>query len=478
MDSGRAEPTEGFSSVRAAIEAQANGEPVVVLDDEDRENEGDLIVPAQQVTPSTMAFIVRHTSGVVCAAMDEDRANFLKLPLMVRPDPESDSPDEANEPMGTAFAVTCDAVDGLTTGISATERSNTLVTLASEHARPEDFKRPGHVFPLRARPGGVMKRSGHTEASVDLARLAGYSPVGALAELVRDEDGEMQRLPDLKQFARRHGLEIVLISDLIRYMQTEQQERLVDHTGVARLPTQYGEFYVHCFRGRLDSIEHVAIVKGDVGDGENMLTRVHSECLTGDILGSSRCDCGQQLEAAMRKIEHEGRGVIIYLRGHEGRGIGLGHKLRAYNLQDSGRDTVEANIDLGLPVDDREYGIGAQMLKDLGVRSLNLMTNNPAKYKGLRGFDLTIAKRVPLRMPINPESKRYIEAKRAKMGHMLDYLGESEASPDADEKWEAERLGAGTGFEDGEDEGTVRSNGSMVRGGDGNSREQRRQQVH
>lgn len=408
-DGSLEEPTPGFASVEEAVEAQRRGQFVVVMDDEDRENEGDLILPAEAMAKEKMAFMVRHTSGVVCAAMPEGRADALGLPLMV-------SPSESSEPHSTAFTVTCDSVD-VGTGISATERAHTLQLLGRAGAKPEDFRRPGHIFPLRSRAGGVLKRGGHTEASVELAALSGHQPVGVLSELVRDGDGEMQRLQDARQFANEHGLPVLLISDLIRYMRVRR--KLVDYKAVARLPTKYGEFSVHSFSGLLDGIEHVALVKGEVGDGRDILARVHSECLTGDIFGSARCDCGQQLDAAMRKVQREGRGVIVYLRGQEGRGIGLSHKLRAYNLQDRGRDTVQANEDLGLPVDDREYGIGAQILKYLGVKSLHLMTNNPAKYKGIRGFNIEITRRVPLVTPVNPESRKYVDAKRRKLGHLF-----------------------------------------------------------
>jgi len=306
------------------------------------------------------------------------------------------------------------AQEGVTTGISAAERAATCRALADPLATQAHFQRPGHIFPLRYRRGGVLNRAGHTEASVDLARLAGCAPAGVLSELVND-DGTMQRAGQLRDFGRRHGLKVVTISDLIRFRR--YGEATVERTAVARLPTQWGLFACHSYRSLIDGIEHVAMVYGDLGDGENVLCRVHSECLTGDIFQSARCDCGPQLGAAMAKVAREGRGVVVYLRGQEGRGIGLGHKLKAYNLQDSGRDTVQANTDLGLPVDSREYGTGAQMLLDLGVRSLKLMTNNPSKFLGLRGYGLSITGRVPLLMPITPENRRYIETKRTKMGH-------------------------------------------------------------
>jgi len=421
-----AAPTAGFTSVPDALEDIAAGKFVVVMDDEDRENEGDLIIAADQVTPEAMAFMVRYTSGVICVSMDDERADELELPLMV--------PPAANEDyMGTAFTVTCDLTTS-TTGISAPERAATVRALGDPSTQASALVRPGHIFPLRARPGGVLKRGGHTEAAVDLARMAGCSPVGVLSELVKDDTtGEMMRLPQIKEFAAEHGLSCVLISDMVRYRKS--MDRLVERTAVARLPTAHGEFAAYSYRGTLDGIEHIALVYGDVGPhegGQNVLVRVHSECLTGDIFASARCDCGAQLDLAMKKVAQEGRGVIVYLRGQEGRGIGLGHKLRAYNLQDEGRDTVEANEDLGLPVDSREYGVGAQILQDVGVRSIKLMTNNPAKYRGLRGYGLTIVKRVPLVTPISVHSKRYIETKREKMGHLFD-----EESPEVSHQWDA-----------------------------------------
>jgi 3,4-dihydroxy 2-butanone 4-phosphate synthase/GTP cyclohydrolase II len=319
--------------------------------------------------------------------------------------------------------------EGVTTGISASERAATVRALADPQSVPDTFQRPGHVFPLRYRTGGVLRRAGHTEAAVDLARLAGCAPVGVLCEIVNDADGSMARCPQLLEFGKAHGLHVVLISDLIRFRRA--REATVERTAVARLPTQHGLFSAHSYRSTGDGIEHVALVMGDIGDGSDVLVRVHSECLTGDIFASRRCDCGPQLQAAMARVAAEGRGVIVYLRGQEGRGIGLGHKLRAYNLQDSGRDTVQANVDLGLPIDSREYGSGAQILRDLGVRSIRLMTNNPAKYTGLKGFGLSLVGRVPLLMPINADNRRYIMTKREKMGHYSgsELLAPGEAVP-------------------------------------------------
>ncbi|OIT36803.1 PREDICTED: bifunctional riboflavin biosynthesis protein RIBA 1, chloroplastic-like [Nicotiana attenuata] len=401
-------PTQGFSSVPEAIEDVGQGKMVLVVDDEDRENEGDLVMAASKATPEAMAFFVRHGTGIVCVSMLEEDLERLQLPLMVN--------DKKNEEkLCTAFTVSVDAKHGTTTGVSAQDRATTVLALASGDSKPEDFNRPGHIFPLKYRPGGVLKRAGHTEASVDLAMLAGLDPVGVICEIV-DEDGSMARLPKLRQFAKEYNLKIISVADLIRYRR--KRDQLVEHASAARLPTMWGPFTAHCFKSIIDGIEHIAMVKGDIGDGQDILVRVHSECLTGDIFGSARCDCGNQLALAMQQIEAAGRGVLVYLRGHEGRGIGLGHKLRAYNLQDAGRDTVEANEELGLPVDSREYGIGAQMLRDLGVRTMRLMTNNPAKYRGLKGYGLAISGRVPLLCPITKENKKYLETKRAKMGHV------------------------------------------------------------
>ncbi|KAL1534356.1 Bifunctional riboflavin biosynthesis protein RIBA 1, chloroplastic [Salvia divinorum] len=408
-------PSEGFSSIPEAIKDIREGKMVVVVDDEDRENEGDLIMAASKVTPEAMAFFVKYGTGIVCVSMKEEDCERLQLPLMVKD-------KENEEKLSTAFTVSVDAKHGTTTGVSARDRATTILALASKDSKPEDFNRPGHIFPLMYREGGVLKRAGHTEAAVDLAVLAGSDPAGVLCEIV-DDDGSMARLPRLRQFAQQENLKIVSIADLIRYRR--KRDRLVDHASAARIPTMWGPFTAHCYRSIIDGIEHIAMVKGEIGDGQDILVRVHSECLTGDIFGSARCDCGSQLSLAMQQIEAAGKGVLVYLRGHEGRGIGLGHKLRAYNLQDAGRDTVEANEELGLPVDSREYGIGAQMLRDLGVRTMKLMTNNPAKYIGLKGYGLAVAGRVPLVTQITKDNKRYLETKRAKMGHVygLDVNG-------------------------------------------------------
>ncbi|CAM6113215.1 unnamed protein product [Calypogeia fissa] len=408
VDADPDRPTEGFSSIMEAVEALRQGKFVVVVDDEDRENEGDLIMAASLATPEAMAFMVNHGTGIVCVGMKGSDLDRLNLPQMVRS-------EENDEAMVTAFTVSVDARVGTTTGVSAGERAKTVVALASAECTSGDFKRPGHIFPLRAREGGVLKRAGHTEAAVDLTELAGLPPAGVLCELV-NADGSMSRLPDLKKFAKMHNLRLVSIADLVRFRQ--KRRKLVERTAVARLPTQWGAFKAYSYTSQLDGIEHIAMVKGDIGDGLDVLVRVHSECLTGDIFGSARCDCGNQLAQAMQNIEKEGRGVLVYLRGHEGRGIGLGHKLQAYNLQDAGRDTVEANVDLGLPVDSREYGIGAQILKDMGVKTMKLMTNNPSKYLGLKGYGLSVSRRVPILSELTAENTRYLETKRSKMGHI------------------------------------------------------------
>jgi len=407
-DSELFKPTPGFDSIQDAIHDIAKGKFVVVLDDEDRENEGDLIIAAEKMTSESCAFMVNHTSGLICVGMEGKDLDRLDIPPMVEDRNNSDS-------MGTAFTVSVDLKAGTSTGISAEDRSSTIQALASPGSKPEDFRRPGHVFPLRYREGGVLKRAGHTEAAVDLARLAGCFPAGVLCEIV-NADGTMSRRDQLLAFAKENGLCTITISDLIRYR--SYYESLVERVAVARMPTKFGVFEAYSYRSKIDDIEHIALVYGDVQNSEeDVLVRVHSECLTGDIMGSLRCDCGPQLHKALEKVAQAGCGVVVYLRGQEGRGIGLGHKLRAYNLQDAGRDTVEANEDLGLPVDSREYGMGAHMLRDVGVRRLKLMTNNPAKYTGLSGYGLTITKRVPLLTPINKENKKYIMTKVNKMGH-------------------------------------------------------------
>jgi len=397
-----------LNTIREAIDAIAAGKFVVVVDDEDRENEGDLIIAAESVTAEDMAFMVKYTSGVVCCAITNERADALHLPLMVANNTEA---------MGTAFTISVDVAEGTTTGISASDRSLTCKALANGHIAASGFARPGHVFPLRARAGGVLKRAGHTEAAVDLATMAGLAPAGVLCEIVSD-DGTMARLPELIQFAQTHGIPIISIADMIRYR--NRHERLVERFSSARIPTIYGEFSAHIYRSSLDDVEHLAFVFGDLNENEIPLVRVHSECLTGDVLGSLRCDCGSQLDLAMKLVAENKSGAIIYLRGHEGRGIGLGHKMRAYALQDEGMDTVDANVALGFAPDSREYGIGAQIIADLGIQKMRVLTNNPAKYGGLQGYNLEIVERVPLISDSNPENVRYLQTKEERMGHLMD----------------------------------------------------------
>lgn len=397
-----------MSPIENVVAAIARGEMIVMVDDEDRENEGDLIMAAQFATPEKIAFIVRHTSGVVVAPLSGERCDDLRLPLMV---------DNNTESHRTAFTISVDLLEGTTTGISAADRAATLCALADPKISHSAFARPGHIFPLRAREGGVLKRAGHTEAAVDLARLAGLQPAGIICE-IQNDDGTMSRLPDLRKFCAEHNLLLSSIADLVEYRR--HHERLVERVGSATVPTEWGSFTCVAYKSTIDGIEHLAFVKGDVSDGAPVLTRVHSECLTGDVFGSKRCDCGPQLAAAMQQIDVAGKGVVVYLRGHEGRGIGIGHKIRAYSLQDEGFDTVDANTELGLPVDSREYGIGAQILADLGARELRLMTNNPAKYGGIAGYGLSIVERVPLSIEPTPENEAYLRTKRERMGHVFD----------------------------------------------------------
>jgi len=406
-----------FSSIPEAIEEVREGRIVIVVDDADRENEGDLIMAAEKVTPEAIAFIVRHSSGVICAPFVGERLDELHIPLMVAANTDHQR---------TAFTVSVDARSGVTTGISAADRATTIRALVDPSTRPEDVSRPGHIFPLRYREGGVLKRAGHTEAAVDLARLAGLYPAGVLCETVND-DGTMARLPDLVRFAREHGLKLISIADLIAYRR--EQEVLIQRVAEATIPTTDGDWRSYAYESLVDGRTHVALVLGEVGDGREILTRVHSECLTGDVFGSLRCDCGEQLQRAMELIGKEGRGVVLYIRGHEGRAIGITHKLRAYELQDRGRDTVEANLELGFPADPRDYGIGAQILVDLGVRSMRLLTNNPSKRAGLEGYGLSIAERIPLETDPTPENIGYLRTKREKMGHLLEALPEVEGRP-------------------------------------------------
>jgi 3,4-dihydroxy 2-butanone 4-phosphate synthase/GTP cyclohydrolase II len=404
-----------LSTIEEAIEQLRNGGMVVVVDDEDRENEGDLIMPAQDATPESMAFYLEYTSGVFCVPLESSRADELDLPLMVVANTEAQR---------TAFTVTVDYRHGTSTGISASDRAATVRALIDPATRPTDLNRPGHIFPLRYRPGGVLKRAGHTEATVDLCRLAGKYPSGVLCEIVTSDKSDMARLPELEEFALKHNLPIISIADLIRYRR--HHEKLVKRIADAALPTEHGQFQVFVFESVLDGEQHLAMVYGDIASTREVLVRVHSECLTGDVFGSLRCDCGPQLETSLAKVAAEGAGVVVYLRGHEGRGIGLGHKSRAYALQENGRDTVDANIELGLPVDSREYGIGAQILVDLGVTSMRLMTNNPSKYGGLEGFGLNIVERVPLESSPTAFNIDYLRTKRQKLGHMLGGLDDIE----------------------------------------------------
>ncbi len=399
-----------FAPIEDAVAAIGRGEIVVVVDDEDRENEGDLIMAAGAATPEAITFFVRHTSGVICAPLTGERLDELDIPLMVRDNTESHR---------TAFTYSVDYVHGTSTGISAADRATTIQALIDPATRPADLARPGHIFPLRYSEGGVLKRAGHTEAAVDLARLAGMDPAGVLCEIVND-DGTMARVPDLIEFCREHGLLMITIAQLIKYRR--QNEKLVRRIAEARIPTPWGDFTCYVYESVLDGEQHVAMVKGAVQGERDVLVRVHSECLTGDVFHSLRCDCGVQLDAAMEKIEEEGLGVLVYLRGHEGRGIGLGHKIRAYSLQEEGHDTVDANVELGLPVDSREYGIGAQILNDLGITTMRLMTNNPTKFGGLEGFGLEITDRVALESAPNPENIDYLRTKREKLGHLLEGL--------------------------------------------------------
>ncbi len=403
--------TEHTDPVPAAVEAVSEGGIVVVLDDEHRENEGDLIMAAQCATPEKVAFILRHTSGVICVALTGERLDALELPLMV--------PDN-REFHGTAFTVSVDLADGATTGISAADRARTLSALADPERGPADFVRPGHVFPLRGRRGGVLKRAGHTESALDLANLAGLQPAGVLCEIVSEDRSEMARGEELRRLAAKHKLPMLCVADIVRHRL--RSERLVRHVAQARVPTPHGPFECHAWQSLTDGTEHLAFVRGELTGEEPVLVRVHSECLTGDVFGSQRCDCGAQLTDAMAAIATEERGVVVYLRGHEGRGIGLTHKLHAYNLQDRGRDTVDANLELGLPVDSREYGIGAQILMDLGVHQMRLMTNNPSKYEGLEGYGLTICERVSLPPRATKDNLAYLETKRRRLGHDLTEL--------------------------------------------------------
>ena len=400
-------PTEVTALVDSAAAALVAGKPVVVTDDLDRENEGDLILIAEKATTENLAFMIRHTSGVVCVPMQASDLDRLNLPPMTAVN------DDRRQ---TAYAVSVDAKDGITTGISAADRAHTIRVLVDPATTPNELSRPGHVFPLRAADGGVLRRPGHTEAAVDLARIAGCTPAGVIAELVKD-DGSMMRFEDCEAFANEHGLVMLTIADLIAYRR--QHEKQIAQVASAKLPTLFGDFQAIDYQSLVDGSEHVALVCGDISDGKDVLVRVHSECLTGDVFASLRCDCGTQLHSAMQMVAKEGRGVVLYMRGHEGRGIGLMHKLQAYQLQEQGQDTVDANLSLGLPADARDYGTGAQILADLGVKSMRLLTNNPAKRAGLEGYGLSITERVPLTTVPTAENAAYLKTKSEKMGHTL-----------------------------------------------------------
>jgi 3,4-dihydroxy 2-butanone 4-phosphate synthase/GTP cyclohydrolase II len=395
-----------FDSTESIVADIRRGKMVIVVDDEDRENEGDLIMAGQHATPAAINFMARFGRGLICAPTTSDRLEQLGIGRMVR---------ENRESFRTDFQVSVDAARGVTTGISAADRSKTIQIMASPTAVPEDLVQPGHVFPLRARPGGVLQRAGHTEAAVDLAMLAQCRPIGVLCEILND-DGTMARLPELKKFAKKHRLKICSIADLIQFRRTS--EKLVEHVEVVKMPTDYGDFDLHLYRSKVDGQHHVALVHGDVAGRQNVLVRVHSECLTGDVFGSRRCDCGSQLHQAMRQIAGAGHGVIVYMR-QEGRGIGFAPKIKAYKLQEQGYDTVEANQKLGFDMDLREYGLGAQILVDLGLKTIRLLTNNPKKVVGLEGYGLKIVEQVPIRVKPNPHNERYLKAKREKMGHLL-----------------------------------------------------------
>jgi 3,4-dihydroxy 2-butanone 4-phosphate synthase/GTP cyclohydrolase II len=401
--------------IERAIQDVAAGKAVVVVDDENRENEGDLIFAAAKATPELMGFTIRHSSGVICVPMPGSMLDRLEIPLMT---------PHNKDRMRTAYTISVDARDGVTTGISAADRAHTARVLADSATEPWEITRPGHVFPLRYREGGVLARRGHTEAAVDLARLAGLTPAGVLVEIVND-DGTLKRAPELREFADEHGLAMISIEDLVRYRR--RYEVLVDRVAETRLPTRHGDFTAYGYQITVDDSEHVALVYGDISgsagpEGEPVLTRVHSECLTGDVFGSSRCDCGPQLDEALERIVTEGRGVVIYLRGHEGRGIGLVAKLQAYQLQDGGRDTVDANLDLGLPADARHYGAATQILKDLDVHKVRLLTNNPDKVTNLEEYGIAVSERVPLTPHPNDHNLAYLLTKRDRMGHHLPDL--------------------------------------------------------
>jgi 3,4-dihydroxy 2-butanone 4-phosphate synthase/GTP cyclohydrolase II len=395
-----------FAPIAEAIDAIRDGRMIIVVDDEDRENEGDLTIAAEKVTPDVINFMARHGRGLICLSMTPERLDELEIPLMVR---------ENTSRFETAFCTPIDALGVTTTGISAYDRAATVLAAINPATRPSDLARPGHTFPLRARPGGVLERAGQTEAAIDLARSAGLYPAGVICE-VMNEDGSMARIPELTKFAKKHGLLIVTIADLINYR--VRNESLVKRVAGAKLPTDYGPFQIYAFENIVDKQTHVALVYGEVGDGRDVLVRVHSQCLTGDVLHSVRCDCGAQLDAAMQRIASEGRGVLLYLN-QEGRGIGLANKIRAYQLQDEGCDTVEANERLGFKADQRDYGTGVQILREIGVRSMRLLSNNPRKLVGIQGYGLSVSEWLPLEIPASDSTRRYLKTKKEKLGHKL-----------------------------------------------------------
>lgn len=401
-----------FATIEEAIAEIAAGRMLIVVDDEGRENEGDFLMAAEKVTPEAVNFMATHGRGLICLPLTGERLDDLKIPPMT---------DRNTSEQGTAFHVSIGAKGRITTGISAADRAATIAAAIEPETQPEDISRPGHVFPLRARPGGVLERAGHTEAAVDFARLAGLYPGGVICEIM-NSDGTMARRPQLEDVAREHGLKMVTVEDLIRYRR--RTEQLVERVTAVNLPTEYGDFTAYGYRSLLDGATHLALVVGEIEGAENVLVRVHSECLTGDVFHSRRCDCGEQLAEALRRVQAEGRGVVLYLVGHEGRGIGLANKLMAYKLQEEGADTVEANEALGFPADLRDYGIGAQILADLGLTSVRLLTNNPKKLVGLEGYGLHVTEQVPLQVACNPENLKYLKTKKDKLDHRLDLPGE------------------------------------------------------
>jgi 3,4-dihydroxy 2-butanone 4-phosphate synthase/GTP cyclohydrolase II len=395
-----------FSTIDEAVAAIAAGRMVIVVDDEDRENEGDLTMAASKVTPEAINFMAKYGRGQICLSLTGQRLDELDIPLAVTAN---------TTPFGTAFCVPIDAKANVTTGISAADRAATVLAAIDPATKPADLTRPGHVSPLRSRDGGVMVRAGQTEAAVDLARIAGLEPAGVICEIM-NEDGTMARVPELTKFAKKHGLPMITIADLIQYRM--RTERLVKRAATAALPTDHGAFHIYAYESQLDGQTHVALVRGEIGDGKDVLVRVHSKCLTGDVFHSARCDCGAQLDAAMAAVAKEGRGVLLYLN-QEGRGIGLANKIRAYELQDQGLDTVEANERLGFKADQRDYGIGAQILTDLGVATMRLLTNNPRKFVGLQGYGLSVSEAVPLEIPASESTRKYLKTKKDKLGHKL-----------------------------------------------------------